>query len=93
MLTGVCRLELHLMDGASLKEKRKVIRSIIDRLKSRFNISIAEVGSQDLHRMAEIGLAIVGNETAYLDKVIDKAINFIDNDARVQIVSIDKNIF
>ncbi len=81
------------MDGASLKEKRKVIRSIIDRLKSRFNISIAEVGSQDLHRMAEIGLAIVGNETAYLDKVIDKAINFIDNDARVQIVSIDKNIF
>ena len=43
--------------------------------------------------MAEIGLAIVGNETAYLDKVIDKAINFIDNDARVQIVSIDKNIF
>ena len=81
------------MGSTSLKEKRQVIRSIIERLKNRFNISIAEVGCQDILNIAEIGLAIVGNETIYLEKVIDRVVNFIENDGRVQIINIDKKIY
>ena len=81
------------MEGASLKDKRQVIRSIIERLKSRFNISIAEVGCQDVLRKAEIGLAMVSNETTHLGKLVDKVVNFIENDGRVQIVNIEREIY
>ena len=81
------------MEGASLKDKRQVIRSIIERLKSRFNISIAEVGCQDVLRKAEIGLAMVSNETTHLGKLMDKVVNFIENDGRVQIVNIEREIY
>lgn len=93
MFTVICRLELHLMEGASLKDKRQVIRSIIEKLKSRFNISIAEVGCQDVLRKAEIGLAMVSNETTHLGKLVDKVVNFIENDGRVQIVNIEREIY
>ncbi|RJX26500.1 MAG: DUF503 domain-containing protein [Dethiobacter sp.] len=93
MFVGICRLELHLMEGTSLKEKRQVIKSITERLKNRFNISIAEVGCQDALRRAEIGLALVSNETVYLEKVMGRVVNFIENDGRVQIIKIDKEIY
>lgn len=93
MFTGICRVELHLMEGTSLKEKRQVIRSIIERLKNRFNISIAEVGAQDLLQRAEIGLATVGSDTIYPGKVMDRVIDFIENDGRVQIISIDRQVY
>ncbi len=81
------------MEGTSLKEKRQVIKSIIERLKNRFNISIAEVGCQDALRRAEIGLALVSNETVCLEKVMGKVVNFIEMDGRVQIINIDKEIY
>ncbi len=80
------------MEGNSLKEKRQVIRSIIERLKNRFNISIAEVGDLDVIRRSSIGFTVVSNEKTYIERLMGKVINFIDSDARVQIIDIDKEI-
>ncbi|HHT47135.1 MAG TPA: DUF503 domain-containing protein [Firmicutes bacterium] len=92
MFVGICKLELHLMEGNSLKEKRQVIRSIIERLKNRFNISIAEVGDLDVIRRSSIGFTVVSNEKTYIERLMGKVINFIDSDVRVQIIDIDKEI-
>jgi len=80
------------MEGNSLKEKRQVIRSIIERLKNRFNISIAEVGDLDVIRRSSIGFTVVSNEKTYIERLMGKVINFIDSDVRVQIIDIDKEI-
>lgn len=92
MFVGVCQLGLILPDGNSLKDKRSVIKSIQERLRHRFNISIAEVGQQDNLRRAELGFAAVSNETIYLDSLMEKIIKYIENDGRVEIESIDKEI-
>jgi uncharacterized protein len=93
MFVGICRLELLLSDCSSLKDKRQVIRSLIERLKNRFNISIAEVGFLDLLRRSEIGFSVVSNETRHLESLMGKVVSFIEGDSRVQIVSIDKEIY
>ncbi len=93
MFVGICRLELVLMESNSLKEKRQVVRSIVERLQHRYNISIAETGQHESLRRAEIGLAAVSNETVYLEKLMGKVVNFVDQDTRVQIVNISKEIF
>lgn len=93
MFVGICRLELILMEANSLKEKRQVIKSIIERLQGRFNISIAETGFQDSLRRAEIGMAVVSNETVHLERIIGKVINFVEQDARVQIINISREVF
>lgn len=93
MFVGMCRLDLLLSECNSLKDKRQVIRSLIERLKSRFNISIAEVGYLDLLIRSEIGFAVVSNETRHLESLMGKVVNFIEFDGRVQIVSIHKEIY
>jgi len=74
----------------SLKDKRHTVKSIIGRLKSRFNISISEIDLNDNWQMAEIGLACVTNDTGHANEIISKVIKFIDNDSRVEIL--DYNI-
>lgn len=86
MITGVCSLKLTIFESSSLKEKRSTIKSIIGRLKSRFNISIAEVGFNDSWQTSIIGFACVTNDTSHANEVISKVINFIDGDSRVEII-------
>ncbi len=81
------------MEGNSLKEKRQVIKSIIERLKNRFNISIAEVGYLDVIRRSTIGFTVVSNEKTYIERLMGKIINFIDLDPRVQIINLEKEIY
>lgn len=70
----------------SLKEKRQVIRSLVGRIKSRFNVSIAEVELLDLWNKSVIGFAYVANDTGHVNEALSKVINFIDNDHRVEII-------
>jgi len=77
MVVGLCTVELYIPDGHSLKAKRQVLLSLKDRLRDKFNVSIAEVGDQDLWQKAVLGIACVANEGAYVNKVLDQAINVI----------------
>lgn len=92
MIIGACRLKVHIFESNSLKDKRQVIKSLIERLKSRFNISIAEVDELDSWQTALIGFACVSNETKHVQSVISKVISFIDKDGRLEITGQDIEI-
>lgn len=75
MIVGILTLELYLPGVNSLKSKRAVIKSLIDRIKNRFNVSIAEVDANDLWQRSILGAACVANET----KVINGTLNGVRN--------------
>ncbi len=92
MMIGSCEIEILIYESNSLKEKRHVIKSIIERIKSKFNASVAEVGYNELWNRSLIGIAVVSNNKNLCDESISKVINFIDNDERVEILSVNKEI-
>lgn len=77
MFVGVLRLTLYLPEPGSLKSKRHLLRSAIDRVKARFNVSIAEVGGNDLWQRSVVGVAAVGNDHAFLNETLDKVSDFV----------------
>ena len=79
MVVGVCQLELLIHGNTSLKGKRQVLRQIIERTKNKFNVSIAEVGDNDLWQRAKIGFSVVGNDKRFVNSSLDKITNFIEN--------------
>ena len=79
MVVGTLKIELRLFDNRSLKGKRKVVKSISGKVKSRFNVSIAEVGSNDKWQKIEIGLAAVGNDTRHIDSSLNHVLGFIES--------------
>lgn len=89
MIIGRCLIRLRLFSPNSLKEKRRILKSLIERLKSRYNISIAEVGENDSWQIAEVGIAVVANKSVFADEVINKIVHFIDNFDSVEIIDID----
>ncbi len=86
MIVGTCMLKINIFEADSLKDKRHIIKAIIGRLQSRFNISIAEVDLNDSWQSSVIGFACVTNNTSHANEVISNVIKFIDNDSRVEIV-------
>lgn len=87
MLVGSCQIELIIYESNSLKEKRHVIKSIIERIKSRFNVSAAEVDHHELWNRSVIGVAVVSNSKALCESALLKVVDFIDNDERVEIIN------
>lgn len=70
MFVGVMRLTFHIPHARSLKEKRSVVRRFRDRVRSRFDVSVAEVASQDVHQRAVFGVAVVSGEAGVCDSVL-----------------------
>lgn len=77
MVVGVLRLELTIDDAMSLKDKRRVVRSLKDRLAHRHNVSIAETDHLDEHRRAELGLAMVANDRRFVESCLHKIVDEI----------------
>ena len=77
MITVITRIELSLSGVNSLKEKRRILKSLLAGLKNKFNISIAEIDDNDVYRKAVIGAAIVSNKSSYGNQVIAKVIDEI----------------
>jgi hypothetical protein len=77
MIVGVCTVELFIPEGHSLKGKRQVLQSLKNRLREKFNISVAEVGEQDLWQKSILGLACVANESVHVNQVLEQALNVI----------------
>jgi uncharacterized protein len=69
---GVVRVELHVPGARSLKDKRRVVRSLIERMHHRVRVSVAETGLHDLHQRAEIALAVVAGSEAELAHLLDQ---------------------
>jgi uncharacterized protein YlxP (DUF503 family) len=71
MIVGALRIVLSLPGNDSLKGKRKVVRSIVDRLRHRYNAAVAEVGDLDAHRSAVLGLTVVSNDASHVSAMLD----------------------
>lgn len=78
MFVAVARLTLQIAEAKSLKDKRQVLRKVVDRVKARFNATIAEVGENDVWQKAVVGVAVVGNDRRHVNEQIDKIIHFIE---------------
>lgn len=86
MVVGVCRIDLMVHESQSLKAKRQALRKVIDGIKNRFNVSVAEVADQDLWQRATIGISAVGTDRAFVNSVIDKVLNFIEDQHVVELM-------
>ncbi|NLJ58542.1 MAG: DUF503 domain-containing protein [Tissierellia bacterium] len=93
MIVCSCEIEILIYQANSLKEKRQVVKSIIERIKSKFNASVAEVGYNDLWNRALVGVAVVSNNKKICQSSVDKILSFIDNDERVEILNYNREIF
>jgi len=80
---GVRMIKMQVGGSRSLKEKRQVLKSLTDKLRADFNLSVAEVDHHDLHQTAQIALACVGNDPGFVNSVLDKALDRLLNDPRV----------
>ena len=86
MVIGICTVELHIPDSGSLKGKRQVIKSIKDRIRQNYNVSVAEIGGLDLWQKAVLGIACVGNEKRYINGVLDKIVGFLQDNHFVELL-------
>jgi len=79
MVVGVLRLTLFLPENHSLKGKRQVLRAIKDRVRNKFNVSIAESDDHDLWQRAQLGICQVGSDRAFVDSALRQVVNFIES--------------
>jgi len=92
VIVGVLRFTLFVPESGSLKGKRRVLLSVKERLRSQFNVSVAEIGSHDLWQRAEIGVALVSCDRAYAAQVLQKIINKVDSWRLAEIVDVEMEI-
>jgi uncharacterized protein YlxP (DUF503 family) len=93
MVVGTLKIEFRLTDNRSLKGKRKIVKSMVDKVKSRFNVSIAEVGSNDKWQKIELGISTVGNDRRHIDSSLNHTLKFLDSLYLAQIVNTEMEIF
>jgi uncharacterized protein len=86
MTVGVLQVEITIPDAFSLKDKRRVVKSLKDRIAHAHNVSIAEVGALDEHRRAILGVAMVSNDSRYVEGALSKLVDFVRSVPQVSLV-------
>ena len=87
-LTIVCRIH----GAASLKDKRRVVKRILAKTREKFNVSVSEVGDNDVHGSARLAFVMVGSDGSYVNSALDKMLNFIDDLCLMEIVDHDMEL-
>jgi uncharacterized protein len=92
MFTGLLTVQMHLHGLNSLKDKRSIVKSLIERLRSRFNVSAAEVGQNDSRSGAVIGIAVVSNDKAHAAQQLDVIERFVRGDGRFGVGEVEREV-
>jgi uncharacterized protein len=79
MVVGVGVIDLMAHNSSSLKAKRQVVKSILGRVRSKFDISIAEVGDQDKWQKCKLGFAVVTNEAGHAHRMLETVVGYVEN--------------
>lgn len=87
MFVAIGRLSFHLAGNSSLKGKRSIVRKMVEKAKVKFNVAIAEVGKNDEHRKAVVGLSVIGNSAAHVDSMLAKICQFIIGMGLAELIS------
>ena len=86
MIVGLLELELRVPGAQSLKEKRMRMRSLRDRIRNKFNVSVAEVDGGDARRHGSLGVAHISNEQKFSNQVLSKIVNLVENEPELELV-------
>jgi len=93
MRVAIAVIDLHIPSSCSLKAKRQVVKSLVQRLRQRFNLSVTEVGSQDLWQRSELGLAVVCHNGPGADSILQQIYSYIEEDTKLEIISTKVEIY
>jgi uncharacterized protein YlxP (DUF503 family) len=89
---GVLRLTFYIPESGSLKGKRRILRSIKDRLRSQFNVSVAEIDYQDLWQKAEIAVVLGASERRYADEVLQTILKKVESWRLAEVINVEMEI-
>lgn len=87
MVVGSLEIGILICESRSLKARRRVVNSLKDRIRGKFNVSVADVGDQDVWQRTTLGVAVVTNEQRFANEVLSKVLDVVGGDPRVEIVS------
>jgi len=93
MVVGTLKIAFYLHDNRSLKGKRKIVKSMVDRVKHKFNVAIAEVGSNEKWQKIELGISTVGNDQRHVDASLNNIFAFLESLYLAEIVDSETEIF
>ncbi|MCJ7576901.1 MAG: DUF503 domain-containing protein [candidate division Zixibacteria bacterium] len=93
MVVGLANIDIHIPESGSLKNKRHFLKGIKDRLRNKFNVSVAEVGHNDLWQRTSIGVSVVANDKRFANRVLSQVVEHINKENGVQILDYSIEIF
>ena len=93
MFISVCTIELHVPESGSLKTKRQSIRSLKDRIRGKFNVSVAEIDDNDLWQKATLAVAAVSNDKSHLNQTMDHVLNMVRGVPELDLLDFHIEIF
>ncbi|NLX64453.1 MAG: DUF503 domain-containing protein [Clostridiaceae bacterium] len=92
MFIGVLNVGLYLSEPHSLKDKRRIVKSLIEKLKNKFNIAVAETGNLDSWNNCSLGIVCISNEAAHADSILANVLNFIECRGTVELTEVQTEI-
>ena len=92
MLIGVLSLKLYIAGNASLKDKRRVIKALKDKLRNRFNVAVSEVGNNDVWQNAELAVATVGTDKRHVNSLLSHVVKFVESSRSAEIISFNTEL-
>ncbi len=93
MIVGTCRLELFLPDSGSLKSKRGVLKGLKERIRNRFNVSVAEVDHHDLWQRSTLAVAVVSTGKRHADSVLTSVVRFVEKEGRAELIGCETELY
>lgn len=93
MVIGLLVLDFHIPAAHSLKEKRRVLKSIIERVKARYNVSVAEVDKQDVWQAATVGIVMISNDKAVIDRTFSGILRLAESQGEALVTQTSVEIF
>ncbi len=93
MIVGTLELILVLRESHSLKDKRRIVKALKDRLRGRFNISVAEVGALDSRQKALLGVSCVGNERRHVEGLLTHVVTFVKEARLAELVHYEVEVY
>jgi uncharacterized protein YlxP (DUF503 family) len=86
MIVGILWIDIRLGSSSSLKDKRRIIKSLTSRIRSSFNVSVSEVNCQDLWQRSELGVAFLTNEVRFTQSVLGKIMDFVEREKDIMVI-------
>ena len=83
------KLTFYMPHATSLKDKRQICRSLLDKTRHRFNASVAEVGAQDVHQTLSVGIAAVSGDAAHVQRYVNEIIRYMEEATDADLIEID----